>query len=104
MPKRLEYPRLTRRDCERLLDVHQQLNRARETLDRCAWTGGRAVSALIMSALVLVSELYNRAEQTFLRGADPPGAPPFQEGQLVETEVSGIPVEESTPGKSSEEQ
>ena len=36
MPKRLEYPRLTRRDCERLLDVHQQLNRARETLDRCA--------------------------------------------------------------------
>ena len=94
MPKRLEYPRLTRRDCERLLDVHQQLNRARETLDRCAWTGGRAVSALIMSALVLVSELYNRAEQAFLRGAEPPDAPPFEEGQLVETEVTGITLEQ----------
>jgi hypothetical protein len=96
MPKRLEYPRLTRRDCERLLDVHQQLNRARETLDRCAWTGGRAVSALIMSALVLVSELYNRAEFAFLRGDAPPGAPPFQEDQLEVTEVTGIAVEDRT--------
>jgi hypothetical protein len=90
MPKRLEYPRLTRRDCERLLDVHQQLNRARETLDRSAWTGGRAVSALIMSALVLVSELYNRAEQTFLRGADPQPEPSLED---LAAEVQGPELE-----------
>ena len=103
MPKRLEYPRLTRRDCERLLDVHQQLNRARETLDRCAWTGGRAVSALIMSALVLVSELYNRAEQAFLRGGVSQPEPSFQDGQVeippaAEPELAA-PTPESEPGK-----
>jgi hypothetical protein len=95
MPKRLEYPRLTRRDCERLLDVHQQLNRARDALEHGHGHSGRALATLLMSALVLVSDLYNRAEQAFLRGAEPPGAPPLDEAQLVETEVTGIPVEQA---------
>jgi hypothetical protein len=95
MPKRLEYPRLTRRDCERLLDVHQQLNRARSLLERTSSPIAHATSALIMSALVLVSELYNRAELAFLRGDAPPDAPPFQEDQLEVTEVSGIPLDQA---------
>jgi hypothetical protein len=103
MPKRIEFPRLTRRDCERLLDVHQQLNRASDTLEHTSWTGGRAVSALIMSALVLLTELYNRAERAVLRGEPPPPGPSFQDGQVeqlaaAEPELAG-PAPGSEPGK-----
>jgi hypothetical protein len=97
--KQLQFPRLTRRDCERLLDVHQQLNRVRDVLEKTSWTGGRVCAGGIMTALVLISELYNRAEQAFLRNSDPPGAPPFEEGQLVETEVTGIPVDQAAPAE-----
>lgn len=79
--KNTQFPRLTRRDVERILDVHQQLNRARELLETAPSPVARAGSAMIMSALVLLSELYNRAEQVFLRGDGSPGAPSFQDGQ-----------------------
>lgn len=74
-------PRLTRRDCERLLDVHQQLNRAKDALEHGNWPGGRPCAALLLSALILISELYNRAEAAFLSGGDPaPRASP-EDGQ-----------------------
>lgn len=79
--KMTQFPRLTRRDVERILDVHQQLNRARDVLESEGRPSTRAVSALIMSALVLLSELYNRAEQAFLRDADPSTAPSLENGQ-----------------------
>lgn len=81
MNKPIYFPRLTRRDCERLLDVHQQLNRARETLEHANWPGGKPVAALLMSALILVSELYNRAEHAFLSGVQNRDAPSFENGQ-----------------------
>ena len=61
MPKQLQFPRLTRRDCERMLDVHQQLNRVRDSLELCSWAGGRMASACLMSTLVMITELYNRS-------------------------------------------
>lgn len=81
MPRPPEFPRLTRRDVERILDVHQQLNRARDVLEREGRPSTRAVSALIMSALVLLSELYNRAERPFLIRTDPSTAPSLENGQ-----------------------
>jgi hypothetical protein len=66
MSHRIYFPRMTKRDCERILDVHQQLNRVRDALEHCSWAGGRMAAGGIMSALVLISELYNRAEQAFL--------------------------------------
>lgn len=99
MAKQIYFPRLTRRDCERLLDVHQQLNRARDVLDHANWPGGRAVSSMLMSALILISDLYNRAEATFLAGvenrpraspengqADPPAAP----AEAIDAEVTTV--------------
>src|SRR5262249_6595445 len=77
-----QFPRLTRRDVERLLDVHQQLNRARDALEHGNWAGGRPVAALLMSALILVSELYNGAEEAFLRGPAPPPEPSLEAGQV----------------------
>jgi hypothetical protein len=99
-----QFPRLTRRDCERLLDVHQQLNRVYDTLERSSWTGGRASAGGIMSALVLISDLYNRAEQAFLRGADPPPASPFHPGQPGLTEVTVDAIVGKPPDQTSEEQ
>ena len=99
MAKQIYYPRLTRRDCERLLDVHQQLNRAKDALEHANWPGGRPVAALLLSALILISELYNRAESTFLAGvgnreraspengqADPPAAP----AEVIDAEVTTV--------------
>lgn len=85
MPRLPEFPRLTRRDVERILDVHQQLNRARDVLEAEGRPSTRAVSALIMSALVLLSELYNRAERRFLMSTDPRTAPSLENGQADPT-------------------
>jgi hypothetical protein len=103
MPKRLQYPRLTRRDCERMLDVHQQLNRVKDPLERANWSGGRIAAGCILGALVLVSDLYNRAEHAFLRGAELPTAPSLENGQ-VEIPPAAEPelvasTSESEPGK-----
>lgn len=81
MNKPIYFPRLTRRDCERLLDVHQQLNRARDTLEHANWPGGKPVAALLMSALIMVSELYNRAEHAFLSGVENRPRPSPENGQ-----------------------
>jgi hypothetical protein len=94
---------MTRRDCERMLDVHQQLNRARDLLERTTSPVALATSALIMSALVLISELYNRAEQAFLRGGVSQPEPSFQDGQVeippaAEPELAA-PAPASEPGK-----
>lgn len=93
MPKVITFPRLTRRDCERLLDVHQQLNRCRDVLDAANWAGGKACSTLIMSALILVSELYNRAEVAFLSGGEPRPAPSPENGQPEVTAEPGQVIE-----------
>jgi hypothetical protein len=103
MEKRVYFPRLNRRDCERLLDVHQQLNRARDLLERTTSPVAHATSALIMSALILISELYNRAEQAFIEtGGSTPG-PSFQDGQVEIPPAAApelaAPVPESEPGK-----
>lgn len=92
------FPRLTRRDCERMLDVHQQLNRCREVLDATRWDGGKACSTLIMSALILISELYNRAEQAFLfhGGPHPGGLPENGQGDPPPPEVDDPPAIETT--------
>jgi hypothetical protein len=82
MPKQLQFPRITRRDCERMLDVHQQLDRVRDSLEHCNWAGGRMAAGGIMSALVMISEMYNKAERAFLRNSDPAPAPSFENGQL----------------------
>jgi hypothetical protein len=76
---------MTRRDCERILDVHQQLNRARDALDHGNWAGGRACSALLMSALILISELYNRCELAFLAHGGSDRAPSSENGQADPT-------------------
>jgi len=105
MSRKPQFPRITRHDCERMLDVHQQLNRARDTLEHSSWTGSRAVSSLLMSALVLVSDMYNRAERAFLpEGVSPPG-PSFQDGQVeippaAEPELAA-PAPASEPGEMS---
>lgn len=88
-----QFPRLTRRDVERLLDVHQQLNRARQLLERTTSPVAHATSALIMSALVLVSELYNRSEVAFLRGEVPAPEPSLELGQF---ELPAAPAEVTT--------
>jgi|SRR6516165_5980050 hypothetical protein len=103
MPKQLQFPRLTRRDCERMLDVHQQLNRVRDALDHCNWAGGRMAAGGIMSALVLISELYNRAERAFTRECVSQPEPSFEDGQVeippaAEPELAA-PTPESEPGK-----
>jgi len=90
MPKKLTWPRYTRRDCERLLDVHQQLNRARDALEHSNWTGGRPVAGLLMSALILVSDLYNRAESVFLQTRSPL-AEPSPEDEI--SEATAAPAE-----------
>ena len=103
MPRRIEYPRLTRRDCERMLDVHQQLNRVKDSLERANWGGGRIAAGCILGALVLVSDLYNRAEHAFLRGAELPIAPSFENGQVeiapAAEPAPAAPTPESEPGK-----
>ena len=53
MVKKIRLPRLTKRDLERILDVHQQLNRVKDSLDRTSWTGGRACAGGIMASLEL---------------------------------------------------
>lgn len=101
MKSQIRFPRLTRRDAERILDVHQQLNRARDVLEHANWPGAKATSSLLMSALILLSELYNRSEQAFLAGvqtrersspengqADPPAAPAAVEQLEVTTVVN----------------
>jgi hypothetical protein len=102
MAKKFYFPRLTKRDCERLLDVHQQLNRVRDTLERANWAGGPACSSGIMSALVLVSDLYNRAEHAFLRGGDLPPEPSFEAGQaeLPAAELEAPPADQKPIDKS----
>jgi|SRR5215469_2786413 len=90
MPKRIEYPRLTRRDCERLLDVHQQLNRVKDSLEHGNWTGGRMAAGCLLSALILVSDLYNRAEQAFLRPGQT-NTEPSPEEEI--SEATAAPVE-----------
>jgi hypothetical protein len=103
MPKYPNWPRYTRRDCERLLDVHQQLNRARDALEHSNWAGGRPVAGLLMSALILVSDLYNRCEEVFLHSASPMAESP--PGEPV-SEISAAPAEveaEWTQVKSSEQ-
>ena len=81
MKSQIRFPRLTRRDAERILDVHQQLNRARDVLEHANWPGAKATSSLLMSALILLSELYNRSEQAFLAGVQTRGAAGFENGQ-----------------------
>ena len=77
-----QFPRLTRRDCERILDCHGQLNRVKDALDRGSWAGGRMAAHCILSSLILLSDLYNRAELAFLRGEVPPPEPSFQDPQI----------------------
>ena len=103
MNQRIYFPRMTRRDVERILDVHQQLNRVRDALEHMSWAGGRMAAGGIMSALVLISELYNRAERAVLSGAAPQPGPSFQDGQVetpvaAETELAA-PAPESEPEK-----
>lgn len=81
MPTRIQFPRLTRRDVERILDVHQQLNRTRDLLDGANSPVCRAASSMIMSALILLSELYNRSEQAFLNPYPSSDAPSLENGQ-----------------------
>jgi hypothetical protein len=94
---------MTRRDCERMLDVHQQLNRVRDALEHTSWAGGRMAAGGIMSALFLISDMYNRAERAFLPGGVSQPGPSFQDGQ-VEIPPSAAPelaapAPESEPGK-----
>jgi hypothetical protein len=103
MRQRICFPRITRRDCERMLDVHQQLKRVRDALEHCSWAGGRMAAGGIMSALVMISEMYNQAERAFLpEGVSQPG-PSFQDGQVeippaAEPELAA-PAPASEPGK-----
>ena len=103
MAKKIWFPRMTRRECERMLDVHQQLNRVRDALEHCNWAGGRMAAGGIMSALVLISEMYNRAERAFSpEGVSQPG-PSFEDGQ-VEIPPAAVPelaapALDSEPGK-----
>jgi len=90
MAKIPQLPRLTRRDCERLLDVHQQLNRVKESLEHGNWAGGRMAASCLLSALILISELYNRAEVAFLaRGQT--NTEPSPEEEI--SEATAAPVE-----------
>jgi hypothetical protein len=103
MPKQLQFPRITRRDCERMLDVHQQLNRVRDSLEHCNWAGGRMAAGGIMSALVMISEMYNKAERAFLRGHGSQPEPSFEDSQVeilpAAEPALAAPAPESEPGK-----
>ena len=103
MSQRIYFPRITKRDCERMLDAHQQLNRVRDSLERCSWAGGRMASACLMSTLVMITELYNRSERAFLRGGVSQPGPSFQDGQVEIPPAAApelaAPVPESEPGK-----
>jgi len=98
-----QFPRLTRRDCERILDCHGQLNRVKDALDRGSWAGGRMAAHCILSSLILLSDLYNRAELAFLRGEVPPPEPSFEAGQLEPPGPEPGDPGGSTPVNSSEE-
>jgi len=98
-----QFPRLTRRDCERILDCHGQLNRVKDALDRGSWAGGRMAAHCILSSLILLSDLYNRAELAFLRGEVPPPEPSFEQGQLEPPGPQPVDDAGTTPVNSSEE-
>ena len=57
----------------------------------------------ILSTLVLLSELYNRAELAFLRGEIPPPEPSFEAGQLEPPGSDPGVFAGTTPVNSSEE-
>lgn len=72
-------PRLTLQDMKDLRRAVTNLLAADETLKRSSWASAPAVHELVMSAVMVIGPLHDRAEPTYLRILEELGPQTLQE-------------------------